>query len=129
MDLISAIPFVTSLRQLVKEKKRWGVSVAALAYRLNKSGTLSDWQYRTFCIQINKLYGKSEPDGLPREVSVLWKKVFRELWKDKSTKDDVAKELCIPSNEIDGLIFNLVGNLMDATYLRAMGTPRLRLLA
>ena len=129
MDLMSTISFVASLKQLVEKKKRWGVSVAALAYRLNKSGILSDWQYRTFCIQINRLYGKSEPDGLPREVSVLWKKVFQELWKDKSTKDHVAKELYIPSNEIDGLIFNLVGTSMDSTNLRAMGTPKLRLLA
>lgn len=106
MDLVGNISFVTSLKQLVKAKKRWGVSVAALAYRLHKSNVLSDWQYRSFCIQINKL--KSEPDGLAREKSVIWEKVFRELWKDKSTKDHVANELGIPPIEIDSLVFNLI---------------------
>ena len=110
----------------MKEKKRWGVSVAALAYRLNKSGTLSDWQYRTFCIQINKLYGKSEPDGLPREDSVLWKKVFQELWKDKSTKDHVAKELCIPGNEIDELVFNLVQHSRDTINFSSNGGTKIK---
>ena len=80
--------------------------MAALAYRLHKSNVLSDWQYRSFCIQINKL--KSEPDGLAREKSVIWEKVFRELWKDKSTKDHVAKELGILPIEIDSLVFNLI---------------------
>ncbi len=127
MDLVAHVPFVTSLKQLVQAKKRWGVSVAALAYRLNKSGTLSGWQYRTFCTLIYSLYGKSEPNGLPRERSVLWDKVFRELWKEKVTKDHVASELNIPSDEIDGLIFSLVGNLADITALKASGPPKLRL--
>lgn len=127
MDLMGHIPFVTSLSQLVQAKKRWGVSVAALAYRLNKSGTLSDWQYRTFCIQIHKQFGKSEPDGLPRERSVVWEKVFRELWKDKSTKDHVARELCVPSIELDGLIFNLAVNLADMSDIREKGVPKLKL--
>tara|TARA_R100001143_G_scaffold62552_1_gene66121 strand:- start:1640 stop:2716 length:1077 start_codon:yes stop_codon:yes gene_type:complete len=127
MDLMGHIPFVTSLNQLVNAKKRWGVSVAALAYRLNKSGTLTDWQYRTFCIQINKQFGKSEPDGLPREKSVVWEKVFRELWKDKATKDHVAKQLCVPGYELDSLIFNLVGSQPDSSEDRPKGVPKLRL--
>ena len=126
-DLIGNLPYVTSLNQLVKAKKRWGVSVAALAYRLHKSGALSDWQYRTFCIQIKKRYGQSEPEESPREISVVWQKVFRELWKDKSTRDDVAQELLIPSNELDGLIFNLIEQAVDVATLKINGAPKLRL--
>jgi len=127
MDLVAHVPFVTSLKQLVQAKKRWGVSVAALAYRLNKSGTLSDWHYQTFCIQLYSQYGKSEPNGLPRERSVLWEKIFRELWKEKVTKDHVASELNIPSDEIDGLLFSLVGNLADIADFKVSGAPKLRL--
>lgn len=112
---------------MIQKKKRWGVSVAALAYRLNKSGVLSDWQYRTFCIQINKRFGQSEPEGAQREKSVLWDKVFRELWKVKATKDHVAREMCIPSNEIDKLVFNLIGNINDPLPLGDGGRPALRL--
>lgn len=109
-DIFSRIPFVTTLEQLIKAKKRWGVSVAALAYRLHKATTISDWQYRTFCIQINKRFGVTEPDGLEREQSVVWEKVFRELWNDGVTRDDVAKDLSIPLDELDNLVFGLVGS-------------------
>src|SRR6185437_11273369 len=35
-DVLAVIPFVRSLDQIVNWKSRWGVSVAALAYRLHK---------------------------------------------------------------------------------------------
>lgn len=104
-DLISRISVVTSLDLLVKYKKRWGVSVSALAYRLHKLGIVSDWQYRTFCIQINKRYGKTEPNGLPREESVVWGKVFRELWANGQTRVDIANDLSIPEYELEMLMF------------------------
>ena len=126
MDLIGNAHFVTSLKQLITAKKRWGVSVAALAYRLHKSRVLSDWQYRGFCIQINKL--KYEPDGMmAREKSVIWEKVFRELWRDKSTKDHVAKELGIPSIEIDTLIFNFIKDDVNKLALGKREVHKLRL--
>lgn len=127
MDLLGHIPFVTSLGQLVRAKERWGASVSSLAYRLNKSGTLSDWQYRTFCIQINKQFGKSEPNGLPREKSIVWEKVFRELWEDRVTKDHVAKELCIPNRELYSLIFNLIDNQVDMSVFNTKEKPKLKL--
>jgi len=108
-DVVSRVPFITSLNQLVKAKKRWGVSVAALAYRLHKAGMLSDWQYRTFCIQINQRYGKTEPDGLPREKSVVWEKIFRELWKDGATRASIARDLSIHETDLEALLFGLLG--------------------
>ncbi|QOJ23827.1 MAG: ImmA/IrrE family metallo-endopeptidase [Gammaproteobacteria bacterium] len=109
-DLISHIQFVSSLDQLIKAKRRWGVSVAALTYRLHKTELISDWQYRAFCIQINKKFGTSEPNGLDREKSVVWEKVFRELWNEGITKKDIAEELAIPIEEIESLVFGLVGS-------------------
>jgi Zn-dependent peptidase ImmA (M78 family) len=40
-DVRSRLPFVSKLADLVVAKKRWGVSVAALAYRLHKLGILA----------------------------------------------------------------------------------------
>lgn len=40
------------LQDLVQAKRAWGVSVAALAYRMHRLGILSGWQYQSFCIQI-----------------------------------------------------------------------------
>jgi Zn-dependent peptidase ImmA (M78 family) len=65
-DVKSRFPFVSKLDELVSAKKRWGVSTAALAYRLHKLRILSDWPYRTFCIQINqKGYRTEVPNGPP----------------------------------------------------------------
>ena len=109
-DIVSRIPSVKVLDQLIVAKKRWGVSVAALAYRLHKLRILSDWQYRMFCIQINQRgFNTSEPYGLPPEESVVWKKVFTQLWSDKVSKNQVAAALNLPSDEIENLVFGLAG--------------------
>ena len=107
-DLMAKIPRFYSIHQLINEKKRWKVSLTALGYRLHKVGVLSDWQYRTFCIEATKRgYRTNEPDGIPPEKSVLWEKVFIQLWKEKVTIKKIAKDLHIPSREIEDLIFRL----------------------
>jgi Zn-dependent peptidase ImmA (M78 family)/DNA-binding XRE family transcriptional regulator len=114
-DVTARIHYVKSLAQLVVFKKRWGVSVSALAYRLHKLEVLTDWQYRTFCIQINENgFRTYEPNGLPREESVAWKKVLTELWSDRISKNQIAAELHLPSDEIENLVFGLVGSLGPA---------------
>jgi Zn-dependent peptidase ImmA (M78 family)/DNA-binding XRE family transcriptional regulator len=122
-DVRSRLPFVSRLDELVVAKKRWGVSTAALAYRLHKLGILSDWQYRMFCIQINQRgYRTEEPNGLPREESVIWKKVFTELWTDRISKSQVAAHL--PADELENLVFGLTGAITPP--VRAKGPPDLK---
>lgn len=110
VDVIGRIRRVTGLADLVVAKKRWGVSVAALAYRLHKLGIVSDWQYRGLCIDMNRVgYRTSEPEGLPPELSQVWRKVFTELWNEKVTRDDIARDLCLPTSELENLVFGLTG--------------------
>ncbi|MFZ1539731.1 MAG: XRE family transcriptional regulator [Chromatiaceae bacterium] len=127
-DVMATLPLVYALSQLVEAKRRWGVSVAALAYRLHKLEILSDWQYRSFCIQINKRgYRTDEPNGIDREESVVWKTVFGQLWSDQITKAHVAAELWIPLHELENLVFGLLANPSmgrDAAYVS--GKPKLR---
>jgi Zn-dependent peptidase ImmA (M78 family) len=124
-DVLSRLPFVARLDELIAAKKRWGVSTGALAYRLHKLGILSDWQYRTFCIQINQRgFRTDEPNGLPREESVVWKKVFTELWGDRISKNQVASELHLPPDELENLVFGLTGDI--APPERAKGRPNLK---
>lgn len=111
-DVEAQMPLVTKLDQIVKAKQRWGVSVAALAYRLNRLGRISDWHYRDYCIQISRLgYRTNEPDGLAREKSAIWSKVLASLWADRLTKEDIAKGLNLPLEEIEGVLFGLVGTV------------------
>ena len=124
-DVRSRLPFVSRLDELVVAKKRWGVSTAALAYRLHKLGILSDWQYRMFCIQINqKGFRTEEPNALPREESVIWKKVFTELWNDRISKRQIAADLRLPPAELENLVFGLTGAISPPE--RAKGPPNLK---
>lgn len=108
-DLLATLPVVHSLEQLIRAKARWRVSVAALNYRLHKLGITSDWKYRDFCIQIAKLgYNTQEPAGIEREKSVVWEKVLKALWSEKTTQADIARALCIPETEVNDLIFGVV---------------------
>lgn len=109
-DVRAHLPYVTSLDQVIRAKRRWGVSAAALSYRLHKLGIISDWQYRSFCIQLNQLYKKSEPAPMDREKSAIWQMVFQDLWKERVTRSEIAKQLHIPDQELENLVFGLTGN-------------------
>jgi len=124
-DIKSRLPYVGRLDELVSAKKRWGVSTAALAYRLHKLGILSDWQYRTFCIQMNERgYRHNEPNSVPREQSVVWKSVFTALWSEKVPKHRIAADLHLPPEELENLVFGLTGD--PAPPDRPVGRPNLR---
>jgi Zn-dependent peptidase ImmA (M78 family)/DNA-binding XRE family transcriptional regulator len=115
-DLIGHLPRVQSLSQLVAAKERWGVSVAALARNVFEAGLVSEWTYRELCRQISmRGYRTNEPNARPREESVLWRKVFESLWRDRKSKEHVARELRIPIDEIQALISGLFGDIEPST--------------
>jgi Zn-dependent peptidase ImmA (M78 family)/DNA-binding XRE family transcriptional regulator len=117
-DLVSNLPRVNSLSQLVDAKVRWGVSVTALARTAFDAKLVSDWHYRELCKQMSyRGYRTDEPRGRQRERSVLWKMIFESLWKDGITRSDVAKELSIPQDEIE----SLVGELVAAAPIQPTG--------
>ena len=61
-------------------KQNWLVSVAALVHRLRSLDLISEWHYRTLCIQMSQLgYRKNEPEGIPRESSQVLSKLFGAL--------------------------------------------------
>lgn len=116
-DLVSTIPYVASIEQLIRAKKRWGVAAVALAYRLNKLGLMTEWQY----IQINRRYRSEEPEGLPPERSSVWQMVLQELWRDGLSRGHIAEKLLLPEEELDNLLFGLTGE----TAPPARGRPNL----
>lgn len=112
-SVMATTPRAISLPGLIKYKKHWGVSVAALNYRLHALNLTSDWTYRTLCIQLaQEGYRSSEPDSQPHEKSILLEKVFASLREDGKTKADVAKELFISNQEINELTFGLMLNAL-----------------
>jgi len=97
---------VVSIGQLAQLKQNWGVSVAALARRLNELELLSDWSYRGVCIELSRQGKEREPNPIPRETSQVFEKVFGV--KDTGiTKSSVAEQLKLYSEDIDALTFGL----------------------
>lgn len=123
-EVLARLPRVNALQQIVEGKKHWKVSVAALNYRLHKLGVTSEWQYKQFCIQIQK-FRKSEPYGIPKETSTVWDQVFAALRNDGVSKPKLANTLNLPVTEIEDLIFGLTnmqsieGNAISPSKSRA----------
>ena len=108
-DIASRIPLISTLDQLIQLKSKWGVSTAALAYRLNKDTYLSDWVYRGFCIELNQRFGHDEPNPMDRERSAVWSQVLTSIWQDGITVGRLANKLNLPEAEVAQLLFGLTG--------------------
>jgi Zn-dependent peptidase ImmA (M78 family) len=109
-DILNETAHTFTARQIISKKARWKVSAMALAYRMHKLGLLSEWNHRSICIELGKLgYRNGEPLGIERETSTVLAKVLTALWSKRLTKKDIAKDLGVPIEEIETLIFGLTG--------------------
>ncbi len=102
-------PRRTTLDLVMREKHYWGVPAMAYVYRLHELGLISDWHYRSYCIELTKRgYRKDEPDGKQPESSLLLAKVFKLLRQSQITMSQVAEELHISEQELGQLVFGLI---------------------
>lgn len=107
-DVRGRVPRSPSVQLVLKLKKRWRVSAMALAYRIHRLELLTDWQYRSMCIDLTQRgYRTGEPDGTERDKSRVWKQVLDYLWQEGKTKDTIARALNLPLDEIEKLTFGL----------------------
>lgn len=108
-SVVSVVPRNPTIATLLELKTSWSVSVAALAHRIHSLGMISEWHYRTLCIEIAKRrYRTTEPNPIPRETSQLLEKVFAAIREDGLTKADVARDLHVHLADIQALVFGLV---------------------
>lgn len=112
-DITARAPRNPTLARLIQFKKRWNVSVASVAHRLHALDLITEWNYRTLCVQIAEQgFRTNEPDSLPRETSQVLQKVFA-LWrKDGMSRAAIATELGLYRRDLEALVFGLV--LTDA---------------
>ena len=109
-DMLAHIPPARTItfQAIHKLKKRWGVSAIALVYRLHKLGILTDWQYRNLCIELSSAgYRSSEADGMERDSSQVFAKVFKALKDEGVTRGSIARDLALTTGEIDSLLLGL----------------------
>lgn len=109
-DVRSRMPRLITTDKIIEAKRRWRVAAMAMAYRLRSLRFLTEWQYKSACIELGKRgYRSGEPDGIERETSRVWQKVLAQLWAERKTKNDIADCLNIPLDELEGLIWRLTG--------------------
>ena len=107
-SVLAEAPRGGQLDQIVRAKKRWKVSVAALVYRMNVVGLLSDWDYRTLFIKMNGDQMRvKEPYPIQAETSQVLGKVFKMLRDEGVSKADIARDMRIYPEELDRIIFGL----------------------
>jgi Zn-dependent peptidase ImmA (M78 family)/DNA-binding XRE family transcriptional regulator len=131
-SVLAHAPRFATLEQLIRLKRLWTVSLSALTYRLHALRLLSDWHYRSLCIEISKRgFRKTEPDEAPRESSQVLAKVFAALRTEGLTKYDIAGQIGVHPSEIDQLAFGLMvlgmTNIGGESEPRSTKGPRLRL--
>lgn len=113
-DLIAEFPWVRSLAQLIDKKRRWKVSVSALNYALHRLGKITDWNYRSYYIQLNRYGRENEPYPAPPETSQIWEKILRDLWKQGLSLSRIASQLSLPESELNNLLFGIAVNQNSA---------------
>lgn len=127
---------LATMGKLIDMKRIWGVSLTALAFRMNQLGLFTEWTYRNLCIQVAKHgYRTSEPNPMTPESSQLLKKVFDSLRNEGISRADVASDLCLAQQDIDNLTFGLTLSPVSSAAERSgralrgpSSSPKLRLL-
>ncbi|MEB2854112.1 ImmA/IrrE family metallo-endopeptidase [Pseudomonas atacamensis] len=127
-------PPAFTINYLMKLKHYWGVSLAAMAYRFNSLGLVSEWNYRSLCIDIAKSgYRAREPEPMERETSQLLTKVLDALHSRKQGRREIAESLSVSIDEINALTFQLTrlsvvsGSSTNAAAAKK-SSPKLRLI-
>lgn len=119
---------------LMKLKHYWGVSLVAMAYRFHSVGLITEWNYRTLCIEMAKKgYRTQEPEEMEREKSQLLTKVQDYMQMQKQGWKDIAQNLSLSIDEINALTFRLTqlsvvkGDAVIEPTIKA--PPKLRLVS
>lgn len=129
-DVIAAAPRLPSFRDLVRAKRRWRVSAAALNFRMHQLGLITDWHYHTLCMEISRIGRNIELDSIPREQSQVLGKVIQALRAEGITRADIAASLHLYQRDIDALLGRLVVSVMEGGREEAAlhPPPQLRVL-
>ncbi len=105
-----------TIDRVLASKQTWRVSAMALTHRLHELGLLTDWGYRTACIDLARRgYRTGEPNGIPRETSPLLEAVFHALRSDTVSPAQIARDLHITTAELNRHVFGLVPTAVNGS--------------
>ena len=110
-----------STEDIIRFKKIWNVSAMALAYRLHHVGILTEWLYRTVCIELSTRGGRTkEINPSPNETSQILQKVLGMARDQGRSMRVIADELCVTPEDLTPILFGLapiaIGGSLGATF-------------
>jgi hypothetical protein len=101
----------------------------ALTHRLQELGLLTEWGYRSSCVQLSRLgYRSSEPGSTARESSQLLAKVLRSVRGDGETPTSIALSIGISGDELQDHLFGLTLTAINGDGRDTSQTPAARAL-
>lgn len=109
---------IPSLKSILSKKVIWQVSAAALTYRYNKLGIITDWNATSIYKQLAQRGRNNEPNPLPHESSLLLDKVFQALAQENFDFSKMTNDLCLNLVEVNNLTFNLASKYQNLDALR-----------
>lgn len=109
---------IPSLKSILSKKEIWQVSAAALTYRYNKLGIITDWNATSIYKQLAQRGRNNEPNPIGHESSLLLDKVFQALAQENFDLSKLTNDLCLNLVEISNLTFNLVTKYQNLEALR-----------
>lgn len=108
-----------TIDRILEAKQIWRVAAMALTHRLHELGLLTDWGYRTACVDLSRRgYRTGEPGGITRETSPLLASVFQALRAEGIGPVDIANDLQITVAELNRHVFGLVPTAVDGGAAR-----------
>ena len=111
-----------SVHQILHAKRRWNVAAMAMAHRANELGLMTEWAYRTVCVDLSRLgYRRGEPNGITHENSMLLTKVLAQLRKSGSGLGVIAADLGLRTSEVRAYMMGLTPTMLDGP--RGTGSP------
>jgi Zn-dependent peptidase ImmA (M78 family)/DNA-binding XRE family transcriptional regulator len=111
--------------RILAAKPIWRVAAMALTYRLHELGLLTDWGYRTACVDLSRRgYRTGEPGGIPRETSQLLRKVLRLLRDEGTGPAAIAADLHLTTAELNQHVFGLIPTVVAGGGVTRPTPPR-----
>jgi len=99
---------IYSVDDLATYKRRWRVSVGALAYRAREVGLIGESRSNSLYVEMSRRgWLKTEPQGIAREQSHVWQQIMDDLRQSGISKSDIARETGVPAAELEALLFGL----------------------
>lgn len=107
--LRAQLPSQVSLATILRLKREWNVSAMAMLHAVRSTGCLSEWMYRTLCVELSsKGYRSGEPDEGPtaRESSAALPQIFAAV-RNEGLMHDLQTSVSLHQADISPLVFGL----------------------